>query len=266
MLQSLFGNQNIARILFFLFVNERCYATQIQVLLQVPLTPLQQALLKLEKQGIVESHFEGKQRIYRFNEHYPIYAELQALLKKAYTLLSSSEKKQYCFIHKPRLLFTAEADRERMRKHSLKIFWERLARVQSLAFLAKSRHGDQQSIKEGQAHVKVSALSSDVLVFVEKGQWFQKDLAHTVFSNSFRWSLDLQSSLITLEHLRYGAQQPVFLFHLTVTQPHMLESVDAHLCAQDTYLGNIVWNQDQIDFHWRIIGPHKNDNLTYCYI
>jgi len=55
------------------------------------------------------------------------------------------------------------------------------------------------------------------------------------------------------------------LLHLAVTKPSFLESVDSNLCAEDTYLGNIFWNEDEIRFHWRIIGPRKNDELIYYY-
>jgi hypothetical protein len=265
MLHGLFGNQNVTRILLFLFVNEKCYASQIQSLLRVPLTPIQKALLRLEKEGIVHSHHEGKVRIYLFNPDYPLQNELAMLLKKAYTLLSPQEKKGYCFIHKPRLLFGEEVDRERTRKSALLVFWERLKKVRHLSFSAKSRQEDKQNIKVGQAEVQISSPGPSIIVFQEKGHWFHDQLPETVFSNSFRWTLDLNASLITLEHLRYGVKQPVFLFHLTPTQPCTLESVDAHLCGNDTYLGSIVWTPSQIDFHWRIIGPYKNDQLLYHY-
>lgn len=82
----------------------------------------------------------------------------------------------------------------------------------------------------------------------------------------FRWTLDLNASLITLEHLRYGATRPVLLLNLTPTGVSTLESVDAHFCASDTYLGNISWNSDEIRLHWRVIGTSKNDTLTYQYV
>lgn len=265
MLKGLFSNQNIERALLFLFVNERCYGTQIQTLLQVPLTPVQKALLHLEREGVVSSHYEGKTRIYQLSTSYPLRLELEMLLKKAYTLLSPQEKKRYCFIHKPRLSLAEEQDRNRDRHQELLAFWDKLGAIETLSFSVKSRQGETQSVKIGKAEVEVSKPSSTVIVFQEKGNWFLDQEPGTAFSNSFRWTLDLSASLISLEHLRYGTSRPVFLFHLTPTRPHTLESVDAHLCAEDTYLGSIAWSKKSIDFHWRIIGPHKNNQLTYCY-
>lgn len=51
MLAALFGNQTIEKVLLFLLVNERSYATQIHAALGTPLTPVQHALLRLEKGG-----------------------------------------------------------------------------------------------------------------------------------------------------------------------------------------------------------------------
>ncbi len=265
MLKGLFSNQNVERILLFLFVNERCYGSQIQSILGVPLTPVQKALLRLEKEGVIQSHYEGKTRFYQFSSSYPLRFELEMLLKKAYTLLSAQEKKRYCYIHKPRIALNEERERDRDRRKELQKFWEKLSCIRQLSFSVKTRQGQEQSTRTGRADVIVTSPSPAVLVFQEKGYWLLDHQIDTAFSNSFRWSLDLNASLISIEHLRYGTANPVFLFHLTPTKFHVLESVDAHLCAEDTYLGNIAWNEKNIDFHWRIIGPHKNNHLTYHY-
>ncbi len=265
MLKSLFGNRNVERILLFLLVNEKCYGAQIQNLLRVPLTPVQKALSRLEKEGVVSSRYEGKTRVYQFNPSYSLRFELESLLKKAYTLLPSKEKKGYCFLHKPRLTAQEEGQRERNYKSELLAFWEKLEKVQRLSFSTKSRQGEETATKTGRAEVVVSAPASHTLVFQEKGYWFLDQLPETAFSNSFRWTLDLKASLITIEHLRYGPSNPVFLFHLAPTQPGLLESVDAHLCADDTYLGSLMWDPQSIEFQWRIIGPRKNDELVYHY-
>lgn len=265
MLQGVFGSKSVARILLFLFVNERCYATQIHSLLEGALTPIQKALLRLEKEGILVSHYEGKQRIYEFNSNYPLRQELELLLKKSYTLLSSQEKKCYCFIHRSKKVFKEEMEDKQMKKAALLAFWEKLLTVKELSFSAKSKRGESLSTKFGKASVEVISSSSSTLIFQEKGVWFDEKRPDSVFNSSFRWTLDLKSLLITLEHLRYGSAHPVFLFHLTPSQPFALESVDAHLCSADTYLGNIVWDRSHIDFYWRIIGPLKNDQLTYHY-
>ncbi len=265
MLSGLFGNQNVERILLFLFVNEQCYGTQIQSLLGVPLTPIQKGLQRLEKEGIINSHYEGKTRVYQFSHTYPFRFELEMLLKKAYTLLHSQEKKQYCFIHKVRGDLKSNRLSDRNKREDLLKFWEKLRKVKHLSFHVKSRQKEEQSVKIGKADIVVQMPSPSVLIFEEKGYWLLDHQADTAFSNSFRWTMDLNALLISLEHLRYGTTHPVFLFHLTPTQSQFLKAVDEHLCGEDTYLGNIFWNQNEIAFHWRTIGPNKNSQLTYHY-
>ena len=266
MLKGLFGNRNIERILLFLFVNEQCYGAQLQLLLRVPLTPIQKALLRLEKEGILHSYYEGKTRIYQINPSYPLHLELENLLKKAYTLLPSSEKKRYCFIHKPKKSAAAEGKRERNRREDLTTFWEKISSIKRLTLTRKMKKDRETTIKIGKAAVETILPASGVLIFQEKGVWLHDDFPDTGFNNTFRWTIDMNTCLITLEHLRYGESHPVFLFHLVPTGPHRLESVDAHLCLDDVYLGNIVWSDQGIDFHWRVIGPNKNEELSYQYI
>src|SRR5262245_50002783 len=95
MLEVLCGNKNVQRILIFLFVNGKCYGTQLHRSLGTPLTPIQKALNRMEKGGLIISYYEGKTRLYQFNPSYPLMSELEQLLKKAYTLLPAHHKKDY---------------------------------------------------------------------------------------------------------------------------------------------------------------------------
>lgn len=92
MLEGLCGNKNVQRILFFLFVNGKCYGSQLHKALKTSLTPLQKALSRLEKGGVIMSAYEGKTRMYQFNPSFPLLNELEPLLKKAYTLYSLLKK------------------------------------------------------------------------------------------------------------------------------------------------------------------------------
>ena len=162
MLSSLFGNRNIERVLFFLFVNERCYGSQLHTLLNAPLTPLQRALSQLEQKGILMSHYERKARVYQFNPSFPLRWELENLLKTAYTLLPPQEKKQYCFVHKRQLSAKEEGKRERNRKKELTAFWERLLKVSQLSLIAKSRQEHASLIKTGKASPQLAPISSNL--------------------------------------------------------------------------------------------------------
>ena len=86
------------------------------------------------------------------------------------------------------------------------------------------------------------------------------------FSNTFRWTLDRSAGMISLEHLRLGPNNPVFLFHLAPTGPHLLASVESHLCEEDVYLAQVAWDIHSIRLSWRVIGPKKNEEMDYHYI
>jgi hypothetical protein len=77
--------------------------------------------------------------------------------------------------------------------------------------------------------------------------------------------LDRFENLITLEHLRFGKERPVFLFHLAETAENTLESVSSYVCKADTYLGQVRCSDHYIKLNWRITGPSKNEEIDYVY-
>ncbi len=141
-------------------------------------------------------------------------------------------------------------------------FWEKLANVKQLNFNANSNANSEWN---GKGEVISTSSSRDVLIFNEKGTWACKPGVDVEFSNVFRWTLDRDAQMISLEHLRYGSLNPVFLFHLTPSGNHSLSSVDPHLCCKDSYFGQIHFNSHTIQFNWKVIGPRKNEELYYCY-
>lgn len=95
MLESLFGNVVIEKVLIFLFQNEKCYPSELQSVFQSSLYSFQRALSRLEKGGIIVSHREGKTLIYQFNPCYPFLKELKCFLSKAYEFLPKEIQEKY---------------------------------------------------------------------------------------------------------------------------------------------------------------------------
>lgn len=95
MLESLFGNPVIEKVLFFLIANEKCYPSQLKKAFQSHLYSFQRALGRLEKGGIVISHQQGKTLIYQFNPRYPFLNELKAFLQKGYDFLPQEMRDKY---------------------------------------------------------------------------------------------------------------------------------------------------------------------------
>lgn len=257
MLQALCGNKNVQKILLFLFVNGKCYGTQLHRQLKSPLTPIQKALLRLEKGGIITSYYEGKTRLYRFNAAYPLIHELEQLLKKAYTLLHPQEKKLYAVFHSEKI---------NENKQALFTCWERLSKVHLLTFNAKTNSKDDSGWNgKGKGEVSITREGDSVIVFSEKGTWQSKDSRQIDFSNVFRWSIDRHAGIISLEHLRRGPNNPVFLFHLVPSTMNSLTSADSHFCEGDVYFGKLFIDTHSLRLNWRVIGPKKNEEIDYYY-
>jgi predicted transcriptional regulator len=95
MLESLFGNSVIEKILFYLLKNERTYASELSRTFELPLFSFQTALDRLEKGSIIASHKEGRTRVYQFNPRYPLENELLTFLERAYTFLPKTLRERY---------------------------------------------------------------------------------------------------------------------------------------------------------------------------
>ena len=259
MLDVLSGNKNVQRILFFLLVNGKCYGTQLHKRLKTPLTPLQKTLSKLEEGGIIQSYYEGKTRLFRFNSSNPLLPDLEAFLKKAFLLLPGDEKKDY----------HAQEEGSPLQKRPggvkkiILTFWEKLTQVRKISFAARSKNKEGWNGK-GMGEVQV-VKEENTLLFAEKGQWHGRQ-GQVNFSNTFRWTLDRDEALISLEHLRYGFDNPVLLCHLAAKTPHALSSIDSHLCEEDHYFGQLFIDRYGLRLNWRILGPRKDEEIDYYYM
>jgi hypothetical protein len=95
MLESLFGNSVIEKILFYLVVNKTCYPSQLRTIFQMPLYSFQIALGRLEKGGIIVSRRMGKTLVYQFNPLYPFLKPLKVFLEKAYVAFPEDIRHTY---------------------------------------------------------------------------------------------------------------------------------------------------------------------------
>ena len=95
MLEALFGNSVIEKILFYLHKNQTCYPSELKNLLQTPLYSFQKALDRLERGGVVVHQKQGKTLVYQFNPRYPFLKELLAFLDKTYEFLPNEIKNKH---------------------------------------------------------------------------------------------------------------------------------------------------------------------------
>ena len=109
---------------------------------------------------------------------------------------------------------------------TLETVWSRLSVIRSLQFNASSASGTGWN-GTGIGKVDVSEPASGVLVYNESGSWSLNSGKQLSFTNVYRWTR--QPTTLRLEHLRFGADNPVYLFDLGITDDSRMTSVDPHI-------------------------------------
>lgn len=87
MLEYLFANKNVEKILMYIFLHEKANATELSKSFKSALDPIQKSLRKLEEGGLLVSFLEGRTRVFQWNPRYPFLHEIKALAKKEYEFL-----------------------------------------------------------------------------------------------------------------------------------------------------------------------------------
>ncbi len=87
MLEYLFVNKNVEKVLMYLYLHGKAHATELSRAFKSSLDPIQKTLRKLEEGGLLVSFLEGRTRVFQWNPRYPFLREIQALAKKAYEFL-----------------------------------------------------------------------------------------------------------------------------------------------------------------------------------
>ena len=95
MLEPVFGNVTVEKILFALEVYRQAYPAGLAKLFGIPVNGIQQQLKRLEDGGVVVSLIVGRTRLYQFNPRYAFLKELKALIQKALQYLPEKEIQKY---------------------------------------------------------------------------------------------------------------------------------------------------------------------------
>lgn len=95
MLEPVFGNATVEKILLALEVYGQGYPAGLAKLFDIPVNGIQQQLKRLEDGGVVVSLIIGRTRLYQFNPRYAFLKELKALIQKALQYLPEKEIQKY---------------------------------------------------------------------------------------------------------------------------------------------------------------------------
>ncbi|GAB4192320.1 MAG: hypothetical protein Tsb0015_14520 [Simkaniaceae bacterium] len=260
MLSKLLGSKHAAEILLFLLVNRKCYPSQVARCLNLPLTPVQKACERLERAGILVSYYEGRTKLFQWNNAYPLLSELEKLLQRTFSLLPSEKKEKYPFIEASSLPLRMKCKNPYAVLYE---FWQRLKSVKNAAAkVGKQDSGQIEFHGESKVHVK---HQHNTLIFEEDGSWKAQDSRVIQYRNKLRWGFHPSTCLISLEHLRFGENHPVFMFYLYPKSGRLLESTSSHLCGDDTYFGKLNLESSFLKLVWKALGPDKNEYIEYIY-
>jgi hypothetical protein len=105
MLGTLLGSVNKERALAYIAARGKGYSREIARFFDAPLSPVQNAMDRLEAAGVLVSRPVGSTREYQFNPRYPARVELSQLLDRALRLYPRSLRE--------RLLLNRERPRRR---------------------------------------------------------------------------------------------------------------------------------------------------------
>jgi hypothetical protein len=94
MIETILGSENAERVLIYILVRGKGYASEIADFFGVDLSPIQKQLLKFEAGGVFISTLAGRTRIFQFNPSYAFLSELKELLNKAFQFYPPGEVEQ----------------------------------------------------------------------------------------------------------------------------------------------------------------------------
>lgn len=95
MLEALFGNQTVEKILWYLFQFNEGYTKEIAETFKLPVTTVKNGIHRLENGNIIVAKLAGRVKIYRFNPRWPFREELFILLEKSLDALPQSDFERF---------------------------------------------------------------------------------------------------------------------------------------------------------------------------
>lgn len=142
---------------------------------------------------------------------------------------------------------------------------ERLASIWKLSYQSASTGQKSGWAGSGTGLVRAENACSGVLMFHEEGTWKSVDGREFHFTNVYRWTAVLDDNRIRLEHLRFGPENPVYLFDMKPIGRAQWTSVQPHMCREDCYEAEMKIGTESVELCWRIRGPEKQETIRYTY-
>ena len=143
--------------------------------------------------------------------------------------------------------------------------WNHLLTIRTLDYISKS-YNDNKSINGSGSGTVVPVLNgTSSITCTERIIWKPETGLALELKNTYRWKYEPRKDIISLTHLRYGADNPTDLTAFVPDGAFSYRSVAPHSCCEDTYDAYIMRNKNGIFLKWRVTGPRKNAEYKYLY-
>jgi len=138
-----------------------------------------------------------------------------------------------------------------------------LSLIRNYEFYATSNKNDGwKGIGQGTVRIEIDQLGN--FIFFEDG-FFENSRGKFTSHNIYRWSFKYLNNSISLEHLRFGVENPVFLFDMVCEQDSLWSSKCPHLCDRDEYHAKMLVENSCIKLEWDIINNKDYNRIEYKY-
>src|SRR5258705_4108840 len=131
-------------------------------------------------------------------------------------------------------------------------------------FDVQAQPSDSQLLR-GHGNVRAQRRDSGTVICDEAGLWTLEDYSNIAFHNIYSWSLQSESSTLSLSHLRYGRNAAVYLVDFIEADGNEWESASPYACGADIYRARITYSDCGLKLSWTIQGPNKKQRLDYTY-
>ncbi|MBI3211254.1 MAG: hypothetical protein HYZ47_01015 [Simkania negevensis] len=115
--------------------------------------------------------------------------------------------------------------------------------------------------KKGKGVVLPYKEGDNQLILQETGRW--EGEVSIPYYNSFRFTK--YSDFLSLEHLRFGKNHPVFLFDLVPQTEKGCISRSPHLCGEDLYHGGLETQEKGLLLMFDLKGPEIEERIYFTY-
>ncbi len=147
----------------------------------------------------------------------------------------------------------------------LHLIKNKLASVSNFMFNSSSNKPLNGLDGVGTGDVKAVIENEYSILFYENGR-FNNTLNKSIkCSNIYRWNFNEKENKIGLTHLRFGFNNPVFLFDLVFDNDNKLISKAPHICKKDEYHAEMILKDETIQLNWLVKSDIKFNRMKYRY-